>query len=132
MAVPTTTAKAPASRACRAWAGVWMRPSAISGTPKPGGGDLFQQLQVRALCLGALAGVAGQRGADQVRPGLDGRRGVVERTAVRHDQGVGIGVDASDGLGQGQPVGALPAGAVDRHDVGAGVGHGQGVARVWG
>ena len=35
MAVPTTTANAPASSAWRAWAGVWMRPSAISGMPSP-------------------------------------------------------------------------------------------------
>jgi len=35
MAVPTTTAKAPESSAWRACAGVWMRPSAISGLASP-------------------------------------------------------------------------------------------------
>ena len=32
MAVPTTTVHAPARSACAAWAGVWIRPSATTGT----------------------------------------------------------------------------------------------------
>ena len=127
MAVPTTTANAPASSAWRAWPGVWMLAFGDKRSPEAGRGDLLQQLQVRSGGFGAFAGVAGQSGADQVRPGLDGGRGVVEGAAIRHDERLGAGPDPGDGRGQAQPVRSRAAGAVDGYDMRSGVGHSQGM-----
>src|SRR5699024_9105767 len=71
----------------------------------------------------ALAGVAGQGGADDVGTGLGRGSSMVEAAAIGHDQGVRLFVEASDGLGQAQPVGPFAAGPVECDDVGPGQSH---------
>jgi hypothetical protein len=75
----------------------------------------------------ALAGVAGQGGADDVGTGLGRGPGIAEAAAIGHDQGVRLFVEASDGLGQAQPVGPFAAGPVECDDVGPGQSHRKGV-----
>ena len=90
--------------------------------------DLVDELEVGAVGLGTLPGVAGQGGPQDVDPGILSGPGVIQGPAVGHDEDLRASLpEALDGLGEAQPVGTGTASAVQGHDLAAGGGHGNGM-----
>ncbi|GAA5168417.1 hypothetical protein GCM10011366_25980 [Ornithinimicrobium tianjinense] len=90
---------------------------------------LAEQPQVGALGARPGAGVARERGADDVGPGLGGRDGGGEVVAVGHHQHAVLVVRQADQVGHAAAVGARPEGGVDGDDVRARLGDRPGVAQ---
>ena len=96
-------------------------------------GDLVDELEVGAVGLGTLPGVAGQGGPQDVDPGILSGPGVIQGPAVGHDEDLRTGLtETLDGLSQAQFVGTGAAGTVQRHDLAPGGGHGNGVSECRG